>query len=53
MKLEIQEIHLLKQSLGAATIKGSDAIVVAKAMEKLEKEFARLETQLDKDGVKA
>jgi|VirMetMinimDraft_7_1064189.scaffolds.fasta_scaffold138886_2 hypothetical protein len=48
MKLEIQEVHLLQQSLGAATIKGSDAIAVASTMAKLDKEFSRLEAVLEK-----
>jgi len=43
MKLEIAEVYLLKASLEAATIKAKDAPVVAKTMEKLDKEFERLE----------
>ena len=43
MKLEIGEVYLLKASLESATIKAKDAPVVAKTMEKLDREFARLE----------
>lgn len=44
MKLDIQEVYLLQQALNAATIKASDAIIVAKTVEKLDKEFKRLES---------
>jgi hypothetical protein len=44
MKLDIQEVFFLKQCAEAATIKGSDAPIVAKTIEKIEKEFARLES---------
>ena len=43
MKLEISEVYLLKASLEAATIKAKDAPIVAKTMEKLDKEYQRLE----------
>lgn len=43
MKLEITEVYLLKGALEAATIKAADAPVVAKTIEKLDKEFARLQ----------
>lgn len=44
MKLDIQEVFFLKQCVEAATIKGSDAPIVAKTIEKIEKEFLRLES---------
>lgn len=48
MKLDIQEVFFLKQCAEASTIKASDAAIVAKALEKLEKEFTRLEAQVEK-----
>jgi len=44
MKLDIQEVFFLKQCAESSTIKASDAAIVAKTLEKLEKEFARLES---------
>jgi len=43
MKLDIQEIHILKQSIANITIKASDAPAVAIVIEKLDKEFNRLQ----------
>lgn len=43
MKLELNEVYLLKTALEAATIKASDAPIVAKTIEKLDKEFTRLQ----------
>ena len=43
MKLELTEVYLLKGALEASTIKASDAPLVAKTIEKLNKEFTRLQ----------
>jgi len=43
MKLEINEVFFLKNALESVNIKASDAPVVAKTMEKLDKEFVRLQ----------
>lgn len=43
MKLEIQEVYLLHEALKGCTIKGSDAPMVSKTLDKLEKEFDRLQ----------
>ena len=43
MKLDLQEIHILKQSIANITIKASDAPAVAIVIEKLDKEFNRLQ----------
>ena len=43
MKLDINEIFFLKQAIEQVTIKASDATSVAKTIEKLDKEFVRLQ----------
>jgi len=43
MKLEIQEVYLVHEALKGCTIKGGDAPAVAKTLDKLEKEFNRLQ----------
>jgi len=43
MKLELQEVQMVTQAVGAATIKGADAPIVAAILSKLQKEFVRLE----------
>ena len=43
MKLEINEVFFIKSALESVNIKASDAPVVAKTMEKLDKEFVRLQ----------
>jgi hypothetical protein len=43
MKLDIQEIHILQQAIANITIKASDAPKVAIVIEKLDKEFERLQ----------
>jgi|TARA_R100000654_G_scaffold14811_3_gene31853 hypothetical protein len=43
MKLDIQEVYFLSQCASNATIKASDAEIVYKAIQKLEKELSRLE----------
>ena len=43
MKLEINEVFFIKNALESVSIKASDAPVVAKTMEKLDKEFVRLQ----------
>ena len=43
MKLEINEVFFLKNALESVNIKASDAPVVAKTIEKLDKEFSRLQ----------
>lgn len=43
MKLEIQEVYLVHEALKGCSIKGADAPAVAKTLDKLEKEFNRLQ----------
>ena len=43
MKLDLVEIQMITQAVGAATIRGKDAPTVATILLKLEKEFDRLE----------
>jgi len=43
MKFDIQEVFFLQQCASAATIKASDAEIVYKTIQKLDKEFSRLE----------
>jgi histidyl-tRNA synthetase len=43
MKLDITEIHFLKSALEAINIKAADAPTVARTIEKLDKEFVRLQ----------
>lgn len=43
MKLDLQEIHILKQAIASITIKASDAPAVSIVIDKLDKEFDRLQ----------
>lgn len=43
MKLDIQEIHILQQAIATITIKASDAPAVAVVIDKLNKEYERLQ----------
>ncbi len=43
MKLEIKEVYFLKQAVEQTTVKATDAAFVAKTIEKLDKEFVRLQ----------
>ena len=43
MKLEINEIHFLKESMKAVNIKATDAPAVSNLISKLEREFERLQ----------
>lgn len=43
MKLDINEVYFLKQAVEQVNIKASDAPNVAKTIEKLDKEFVRLQ----------
>jgi|TARA_B100000035_G_C20824431_1_gene475777 hypothetical protein len=43
MKLDISEIYFLKQAVEQVNIKASDAPSVSKTIEKLDKEFVRLQ----------
>jgi hypothetical protein len=43
MKLEINEVYFINEAVKATSIKASDAKTVASLMDKLEKEFARLQ----------
>ena len=52
MKLDIQELHFVKVAVEAATIKASDAPLVAEVLSKLDKEFVRLQAQAAKDETK-
>lgn len=49
MKLELQEVYLLKEAISAVTIKGSDAHLVSGLLTKLEKEFTRLQKLNEKE----
>lgn len=53
MKLEIKEVFFIKQAVEQATIKASDALFVAKTIEKLDKEFVRLQKIEDKKQLSA
>ena len=48
MKLEINEVFFLSEVAKTATIKASDAAVVAGTLDKLAKEFERLQNYLKK-----
>lgn len=48
MKLDIQEIYILQQAIANITIKASDAPSVALVMNKLNKEYERLEKLQEK-----
>lgn len=52
MKLEINEVFFLSEVAKIATIKASDAAVVAGTLDKLAKEFDRLQKLSEKDSVK-
>ena len=43
MKLDITEVYLVKQSVENQTIKATDAKTVTSLIEKLDKEFVRLQ----------
>tara|TARA_Y100000034_G_C6664419_1_gene291421 strand:+ start:97 stop:279 length:183 start_codon:yes stop_codon:yes gene_type:complete len=43
MKVNLLEVTMITQAIGAITIKGSDAPVVAAILSKLEKEYNRLD----------
>jgi hypothetical protein len=43
MKLGINEVSFIHQAVMSVSIKGSDAVQVAGLIEKLEKEFSRLQ----------
>lgn len=43
MKLELPEVYLLKTAVESINIKATDAPIVAKVLEKLDREFNRLQ----------
>ena len=43
MKVNLLEVTMITQAIGAVTIKGSDAPVIASILYKLEKEYNRLD----------
>lgn len=43
MKLDIQEVYVLKQAIASISIKASDAPIVVGVMNKLDREFERLQ----------
>lgn len=43
MKVELHEIHFLKESMKSIQIKASDAPSVGRLIEKMDKEFLRLQ----------
>jgi len=51
MKLEIKEVYFLRQAIEQVTIKASDAGVVAKTIDKLNREFSRLQKLEEKKQV--
>jgi hypothetical protein len=53
MKLEINEVYFLKQAVEQVNIKASDAPSVAKTIEKLDKEFVRLQKLQEKNSAAA
>ena len=48
MKLDINEVYFLKQAVGEVNIKASDAPNVARTIEKLDREFVRLQKLQEK-----
>ena len=48
MKVDIDEVFFLKNAVSSVQIKASDAPVVAKILDKLDKEFVRLQKLLEK-----
>lgn len=50
MKLNITEIHFVKQSVEAVSIKASDAPLVSDLLSKLDKEFERLQKIEEKNA---
>ena len=51
MKLGVNEVNFIHQAVMSVSIKGSDAVQVAGLIEKLEKEFTRLQKlESKKDG---
>ena len=48
MKLDISEVYFLKQAVAQVNIKASDAPDVARTIEKLDKEFVRLQKLQEK-----
>ena len=51
MKLSITEVYFCKQACESTNIKASDAKVVVTLLEKLEKEFSRLQKLEEKKAV--
>ncbi len=51
MKLELTEVFFIKQAIEQVTIKSTDAHVVSKVMEKVDREFSRLKKLDDKTKV--
>ncbi len=43
MKLEIQEVYFVKQAIQQVSVKATDAPFVTRVLEKLDKEFVRLQ----------
>jgi len=43
MKFEIQEVYFVKQAIEQVSVKASDAPFVTRVIEKLDKEFVRLQ----------
>ena len=52
MKLDITEVYFLNEVTKTASIKATDAKVIANLMEKLDKEFVRLQKIEEKKEVK-
>jgi|TARA_R110002050_G_scaffold201017_1_gene336137 hypothetical protein len=48
MKLEINEVYVAKTAIEAISIKGSDARAVADLLDKLDKEFDKLQKAQEK-----
>tara|TARA_R100000406_G_scaffold70536_1_gene50840 strand:+ start:189 stop:347 length:159 start_codon:yes stop_codon:yes gene_type:complete len=51
MRVDLTEIHFIKQACENQTIKVSDARVVVKLMDKLDKEFERLQKKESESAI--
>jgi len=49
MKFEIQEVYFVKQAIEQVSVKASDAPFVTRVIEKLDKEFVRLQKIQEKE----
>jgi len=52
MKLDITEVYFLSEVAKTANIKASDAKIISSLMDKLDKEFSRLQKLQEKEELK-